>query len=183
MKFKAYGNPDADTETEYPTSCQYKTLCAIRKGISAFMLDKAHSWSVCNQEGNPTRSNKVKELMKKVEEAEAKEVGAPSQARGPFVCEEYKNIIQTFKSNEDTEEALFTSSIFCTQYNMGARIDDVSKQKSEHLKEPSSVEHQNYCIRTKLPWSKKVTTKKQALTHATAKRVFQSVKQAMIKSV
>ena len=162
MKYKAYGNPNADTETQHPTSCRYETLCAIKKGISAFMPDKALHWSVLRGEGNPTRSNEVKELMKKVEEAEAKDLGAPSQARGPFVCEEYENIIQTFESNKDTEEALFTSSIFRTQYNMGARIDDVSKQKSKFLKEPSSVEHQNFCIRTKLPWSKNVRTKKQA---------------------
>jgi hypothetical protein len=37
------------------------------------------------------------------------------------------------EANNNVEERLFSSSIFCTQYNLGGRVDDVSKQKCVNI--------------------------------------------------
>ena len=88
--------------------------------------------------------------------------GAESKERGPFVEQEYEQAIDLMEENDDAEERLFTSGIFRMQYNLGGRIDDVSKQKRVNLVANKDTQHENLSVITKLNWSKNVRTKKQA---------------------
>ena len=45
---------------------------------------------------------------------------------------------------------------------MGGRVDDVSTAEKFNLSQNKGITHQNLSIITKIPWSKNVTTKKQA---------------------
>ena len=159
MKLRAYGDSKADVETMRPTFCRHKTLQQIKSGISFFHPEKTAEWSVRRGVGNPTRSVVVRELLKKVQQAEVAGNGAKSQERGPFVEEEFEQIIRLFEANVDIEIRIFTSAIFRMQYNMGGRIDDVSKQRIKNIIPNKDISHQDLSIITKLPWSKNVRTK------------------------
>ena len=145
-----------------PTFCRWETLQAIKKGISFFHPEKLTDWNIRNGTGNPTRSLVVHNLSKKVNEEEIAGLGAESQEQGPFVEDEYEQAMRMLEQNLDMEERLFSSSIFRMQYNLGGRVDDVSKQQAKNIIPNKDIEHQNLSIITKLPWSKNVKTKKQA---------------------
>ena len=163
MKLRAYNNADADPEMLRPTYCRWETLSAIKKGIiSYYHPEKDAEWSIRRSEGNPTRSVVVRELMKRVLLDEVAGNGAKSKERGPFVEQEYEQAIDLMEENDDAEERLFTSGIFRMQYNLGGRIDDVSKQKCVNLVANKDIQHENLSVITKLNWSKNVRTKKQA---------------------
>ena len=161
-KVRAYGDADADIETSRPTFCRWETLQAVKKGISFFHPEKDTDWNIRNKTGNPTRSVVVRNLMKKVNDHEIAGNGATSKERGPFVEDEFEQTIHMLEANNNFEERLFSSSIFRTQYNLGGRVDDISKQKCVNIIPNKDVAHSNISIITRLPWSKNVKTKKQA---------------------
>ena len=162
FKLQAYGDTEANIETELPTKCRLSNLEFIKKSISHFMPDKNTPWSVRHNSGNPTRSNQIQEILKKVKRAEIRGQGRESMARGPFVEPEYEQCVGMMEAHEDIELRLFTSAIFRTQYNMGGRIDDVSKHQTKNIVPNQDLQHDNLSISTKLPWSKNVSEHRQA---------------------
>ena len=48
----------------------------------------------------------------------------------------------------ETEERLFLSAAFQTQYNMGGQIDNVSKHRMEHIQQNQDADHVNLSIIT-----------------------------------
>jgi hypothetical protein len=82
-----------------------------------------------------------------VKRAEIRGQGKESQAQGPFVEPEYEQCVKMFEAND-------TSSIFRTQYNLGGRIDDVSKHQSKNIVPNQDLQHDNLSLATNLPWSK-----------------------------
>ena len=162
FKLQAYGDTEANIETESPTQCRLSNLEFIKKSISHFMPDKNSHWSVRHNSGNPTRSNEIQEILKKVKRAEIRGQGRESMARGPFVEPEYEQCVKMMEAHEDIELRLFTSAIFRTQYNLGGRIDDVSKHQTKNIVPNQDLQHDNLSISTKLPWSKNVSEHRQA---------------------
>ena len=53
----------------------------------------------------------------------------------------------------------FTSGIFCLQYSMGGRINDVATHQVEFLE--AIFEHEKYSIRTRFRWGKNVSEHRQ----------------------
>ena len=141
MKLKAYGDVDADPETQQPTKCRWETLNAIKKGISFFHPEKDRDWSIRSLKGNPVWSVVVQNLVNKVNLAEIAGLGAPSQERGPFVEEEFEQAIRILESIDDMEERLFLAAIFKLQYNMGCRIDDACKEMLSNIKPNRNSTH------------------------------------------
>ena len=70
--------------------------------------------------------------------------------------------MRMLESSPDIQLRLFTASIFRLQYNMGGRIDDVSKALTENLCSNKDIEHNDLSLATKLPWSKNVSEYRQA---------------------
>ena len=81
MKWKAYGNPDANIEMDNPTEGRSSALEFYKKAISFFIPMRNATWNPTMSCGNPTRSVQVNELIKKVKKKEVRRQGAPSQAR------------------------------------------------------------------------------------------------------
>ena len=71
-----------------------------------------------------------------------------------FVEEEYKQLMRMIESIEDPNKRLFAAAIYCTQYNLGGRVDDVSKAETMNLNPNKDIAHQNLSIIMKLPLSK-----------------------------
>ena len=104
----------------------------------------------------------VRKLLKKVFIVEISNKGAPPKNQGPFVKEEYKQVMRMIESIKDPEKRLFAATVYCMQYNLGGRVDDVSKAETMNLSPNKDMAHHNLSIIMKLPWSKNVTTKRQA---------------------
>lgn len=79
----AYGleNPPDNSN---PNGCRSSTLKYWKKAISSFMPHQSMAWNSVREEGNPTRSAAVKELIKAVEKKEVRKEGVASKARRPF---------------------------------------------------------------------------------------------------
>ena len=69
MKFKAYGDADANTDRVYPTNGWSSSLEQYKKSISKFMMYEYH-YDDENSRGNPTKSKRVTNLIKVVKRHE-----------------------------------------------------------------------------------------------------------------
>ena len=112
--------------------------------------------------GDPTKSLLVNARIKKVSKKEVNQQGKKSQARKPFVCAEFEQVMRTFESMPCIYLSLFLSTIFCFQYNLISRIDDASKLLKDNISKNPKVEHQQYSICTRLCWGKNVTEERDA---------------------
>ena len=69
MRFKVYGKADPDVN-DMPTQGRLSSLEFTKKAISQFMPDKLQSWLIRRQDGNPTQSVAVNDLIKLVKKKE-----------------------------------------------------------------------------------------------------------------
>ena len=84
-------------------------------------------WNIISKHGNPTKSLLVNARIKKVSKKETNQKGKKSQARKPFMCAEFEQVMRTLESMPCIYLALFLSTIFCFQYNLISRIDNALK--------------------------------------------------------
>jgi hypothetical protein len=149
---KAYGTPDP-SPADNPTECRATTLEQGKKAISHYLPNRHLQWNQLTSSGNPTKSPEVNEVRQQ---------GKASQAREPFIEEEYEFTISVMMR---MMMYLFPFCInnFLFQYVMMARIDDTSKFLSTDLKE--SQDHPDYGLRAKICWSKNVREERQAPHH------------------
>ena len=98
MQFKVYGMADPGVN-DMPTQGRLSSLSFYKKAISHFMPDRITTWSVRRQDGNPTQSVAVNNLIKLVEKKEVQKQGKRSQARSPFTKKEYKYLMALLEAN------------------------------------------------------------------------------------
>lgn len=93
LTIQAYGKTNPG-----PTDCfkerRHSSLLQYIKAISEFMINKRHEWDEVKHHGNPTRSEAVRKMLKKVEELEARKLGAKERKRRPFTGAEFEAVIQ-----------------------------------------------------------------------------------------
>ena len=70
-----------------------------KKCISSFMCDRRSQWSTHREEGNPTRSDPINDLVSYIKRKEVRQEGAPSQARRPCKEGEVRQILAFFGEN------------------------------------------------------------------------------------
>jgi hypothetical protein len=71
---KCYGTPNP-RENDRPTEGRSSSAEFIKKAISHFMPNRLMGWNERAREGNPTRSVKVNELLKKIKKQEVRKLG------------------------------------------------------------------------------------------------------------
>jgi hypothetical protein len=74
---------------DLPTGCRSCTLEYWKKAISSFMPNKHMPWDCISNEGNPTRSQEVQDVIKAVKKFEVRRV---SPAPQPVSSEEMRQI-------------------------------------------------------------------------------------------
>jgi len=89
MKTKAYRTPDPGNDAN-PTEARSNSLEYWKKALPSYMPNRLMTWNVATQQGNPTKSAEVNNLIKKVKKCEVRHVGAPSQARRAATMNEYR---------------------------------------------------------------------------------------------
>jgi hypothetical protein len=83
MKLKVFGTPNPGCDAE-PTLGRSSSLEFYKKALSYYMPDKIHNWSVRDQKGNPTRSEQINALIKKVKNWKYERKGSLLQHAGHY---------------------------------------------------------------------------------------------------
>jgi hypothetical protein len=73
-----------------PTLARSNTLKFWKKALPLFMPDCLMEWSRTQEEGNPTRSIEINELIKQVKKKEVRKQGAASKTRQPMKETEFQ---------------------------------------------------------------------------------------------
>jgi hypothetical protein len=64
MNQKAYGTTDPGPDAK-PTEARASSLQYWKKALSSYMPNRLMTWNVATQQGNPTKSTEVNDLIKK----------------------------------------------------------------------------------------------------------------------
>ena len=167
MNLKTFGTlipaPDAN-----PLSRRGATLGFDKKAISFFMPNR-EKWSVTRAEGNPTQSQEVNALIKRVKKKEARKQGAESKTKRPMVGDKFVAMHDVLKkmgaaSGRTTTHASYwqrygISALVNFQFHMIARVDDSTQVVLEHIRVHDNFPH---ALKTRLNWSKNVQDKRDA---------------------
>lgn len=159
LKLKAYGNPDADVETDHPTAGRSASLEFAKKAISFFIPMRNTTWNPTLAAGNPTRSVEVNELIKAVKKREVRKQGAPSQARRELEPEEFLQTNSMLNAEEGVKRRFMLPAASKFQFHMVARVDDVAHFKEEDLKPNRQFD---FALLARMGWSKNVLEERDA---------------------
>ena len=157
FSLKAFGRerPDDDSRPIYARS---NTLYFMKKAISNYIPRKSMAWDPIRNEGNPTRSDLVNDLIKKVKRFEVRQEGVQSSARRPLEYKEYLNILKILR-NESGWKKQRAMSTLTLQWQLIARIDDLMKLKYRDL--GAHIQH-DFALTCKMRWSKNITEEREA---------------------
>lgn len=152
MELKAYGtiNPGSNNQ---PTHCRSNTLEFMKKSILHFMPHRLVPWDDVRQEGNPTKSIEVNNLIKAVKKAEVRKQGRDSSARRPLELEEFKMLIQMLSETSSFQTKVCYTTYALLQFTLIACVDDIC-----HFPVSDLFDHSNYhhILACRLAWSKNV---------------------------
>ena len=81
FNFRAYGK-DLPSDDDRPTHARSNTLLYWKKALSYHFPNKNMQWNELRNEGNPTKSQALNDLIKKVKKFECRGQGSPS----PTLC-------------------------------------------------------------------------------------------------
>jgi hypothetical protein len=159
MNLKAFGttNPHPDAN---PTRCRSSTILFWKKSLSFFMPNRHHPWDSLMEQGNPTRSREILDLVKYMKKKEVCRQGAASQAHRPLTLDEFRSMVNALKNGvAGTGEVgpLSKYSVpaqMCFQFHLIAQIDCICQFQQDNLKPHNRFPLQ--ALKVKLNWSKNV---------------------------
>ena len=155
MNAKTFGMPDPPLGAN-PTSARSTSIMYWKKAISSFMPHRLQPWNEARQEGNPTKSQEINDLIARVKKKEVRRQGVPSQARRPLTEGEYRQkqtiLRESEESGDVTRYGIPAMNNF--QCHMISRIDCACQWQKENFK-PHDV-FPEFAAKAKLAWSKNV---------------------------
>jgi hypothetical protein len=159
MNMKTFGvvNPAIDAN---PVSARSNSLIYYKKAISFFHPDRLMEWSTGREEGNPTRSIEVNNLIKRVKQKEVRKQGVVSQTRRPMTEREFRllhAVLRDPKHNAIWRYGM--SAMINFQFHVIGRSDDTTQVLINHIRVHDSFPN---CLKTKLNWSKNVRDERDA---------------------
>ena len=92
-----------------------------------FNVFRPQKWDPIRQEGNPTKSNEVNELITIMKRDEVRGLGIPSKARRPISMQEFRQMVAYQRSNAKTIEDYSYVALWLLQWHMIGRVDDMCK--------------------------------------------------------
>lgn len=134
------------------------TLAYMKKAISFYMPRRSQQWDSERQQGNPTKSDELNDLIKRVKKFEVRRQGIPSQARRPFEHKEFLNVLDINMNDiaigaRAIEMAFLCNALWCWQYHLIARLDDMTQMKLSDIK--SNLVHP-FSLAVQMVWSKNI---------------------------
>ncbi|KAI9981083.1 hypothetical protein PInf_010492 [Phytophthora infestans] len=159
MNYRAFGDR-SPTEDANPVNARASTLEYAKKAISSFMPRRTVPWDPIRNEGNPTRSEAVNAVIKKVKRSEVRREGVQSAARRPIEYEEFLNLLeQVISRNTKGVLRYLVCAVLTMQWHLLARIDDMMKLQFDSLS--CSIQHPG-TLTCQLRWSKNISEERDA---------------------
>jgi hypothetical protein len=155
---KVYGIPEPGPN-DNPTLGRHTSIEMAKKAISYYVPNKLSKWNPMAQNGNPTKSVEVNELIKRVKKKEVRKEGKPSQARRPLEPGELEQTFEILNSYGDITKKYMVSTASKFQYSMVARVDDTANFKEEDLKPNPEFP---FTLLSQMCWSKNVLEESDA---------------------
>ena len=173
MNIKTFGIPDPPIDAN-PVSARSSSLTFYKKSISFFMPNRLIPWSTTRSEGNPTRSNEINDLLKRVKRKEVRKQGVSPKCRRAITEREYRLLLTALQAprregDDDSNIAVSTNPIVLRyglpallnfQFHLIARIDDTTQVLLSNLR-PHEFFGTNV-LKTRLNWSKNVSEERNA---------------------
>lgn len=159
FNFRAYGT-HTPTEDDRPINVRSSSLLYWKKAISYFMPNKNHQWNELTGRGNPTKSQELNDMIKKVKKFEVRGQGAPSRARRALKEHEFRSMQSELRSSDDYITKYGIPALNTFQFHLIGRVDDCCKWRREHLAVHDS--HSDKACKVRLAWSKNVTDERAA---------------------
>lgn len=128
FNFKAYSTADPG-EDDNPTLCRANTLYFHKKALSYFMPRKRPDWDDILQQGNPTKSLAVNNVISRLKLHEVHGTGVATSARRLFEFDEYLNLLVATQRlfYPDREPAMLRLlAVLTVQWHLMG-IDDIMK--------------------------------------------------------
>ena len=154
----AYGDEFPDLDVDLPTVGRSNSLEFAKKAISYFMPNKNMPWNEQAQQGNPTRSSVLNDMIKVVKKKEVRKLGKASSARRALALPEFRQLIEKvrFPSNPGFTHKYSLAAYYIFQFHMVARVDDVMHFKCDDLTPHLEFD---FALKSKMCWSKNVLDK------------------------
>jgi hypothetical protein len=160
MNQKAFGVTDPALDAN-PTLARANLLEYWKKALSFFMPNRLIVWVLGRNEGNPTRSIEVNNLIKRVRKKEVRKQGVAPQCRRAMTEAEFRTM-QNILRNHDGRSLIWQYGLYALtifQFHLIARIDDTTQVLVENIRV-----HDSFChaLKTRLNWSKNVSEERDA---------------------
>jgi hypothetical protein len=149
---KVYGVTDP-APGDQPTHGRSASLEYYKKAISFYIPNQHHPWDVHNQTGNPTRAPEVNKLIQSIKQKEVRKQGSASQARRALDISEYRKIQSLLSATRSFESKHMVPTFTKLQYNLIARLDDISRLELDDLQQHDQFP---FALACKICWSKNV---------------------------
>ena len=159
MNVKCFGvqNPPLDAN---PIGCRSTSIMYWKKAISHFMPNRLMVWNELSNQGNPTRSTEINDLIKRVKKKEVRRQGRASQARRSMESREYNHTVTVLHNKENIICRYGIPALMAFQFSMISRVDCAAQFFVQNLK--GHNQFPNQALRAKLSWSKNVTEEREA---------------------
>jgi hypothetical protein len=159
MNMKTFGIPNPPVDAN-PISARSSSLQYWKKAISFFHPNRLMEWSAGRNEGNPTRSIEINNLIKQVKKKEVRKQGVASQTRRPMTEREFRLLHKILRDKKNSPIWRYgMSAMINFQFHVIGRIDDTTQVLVDHIRVHDSFPN---CLKTKLNWSKNVGEERDA---------------------
>jgi hypothetical protein len=161
MKLRACGTPDPGPDAEPTPLCCSASLQCWKKGSSFHMPHGLMHWNAMSQEGNPTKSTEVNDLIKRARKMEVRKKGKKSTAWRAIMKTEHATVIGTFEhaAEDDMFRKCLIPSLAKVQFHVIGRIDNCAQFLIEnHAANPET----GFTLQAKLSWSENALEERDA---------------------
>jgi hypothetical protein len=158
MNVKTFGIPDPPLDAN-PTLARSNSIKYWKKALSFFMPNRLMAWNRLTNQGNPTRSIEINDLIKRVKKKEVCKQGVPSSARRPMKEREFRRLHYILRESANVLWKLGIPALLNFMYHLIARIDDSTQVMMEHLRAHDNFD---FALKCRLNWSKNVEEERDA---------------------
>jgi hypothetical protein len=131
-----------------------------KKALSHLMPNRNMVWNEITSMGNPTKYQKILDLIGYIKQKEVRHQGCPSQARRSLTDPEYIHTIEMLHARESLVEKYGMPALMAFQFAMIARVDDASQFLRENLQ--SHHRFPGMALKCMLTWSKNAMDERAA---------------------
>jgi len=155
----AYNDPDYNIYSQanhQPKCCRSTTLETAKKAISYYIPHWTVPW--CNNQGNPTRSGPVNDIIKEVKKFEVRGEDCPSHAKHAVRPNKFRKSLRLLSGQPGFDCKHKCPMVCLWQHALIGRLDYTAHFE---VNDPAGHPTINGTLKTKVRWSKNVMEERQ----------------------